>query len=174
MFFIGAFLLAVQTMAQQITVTGKITSTDDGLPIPGVTIKIKGTSTAVQSGTDGAYSIKANKGDILQFSFLSFTTQERTVGTSTVINMTLTPIDKGLDEIVIVGYGTQKKSNLTGAVSTIDVKKTLEGRPIADVGRALQGSSPGLSIVIPSGEVGSDPIIKIRGQIGSISGESTP
>ena len=174
MFFIGSFLLAVQTMAQQITITGKITSTDDGLPIPGVTIKIKSTSTAVQSGTDGTYSIKANKGDVLQFSFLSFTTQERTVGASTVINMVLTPVDKGLDEIVIVGYGTQKKSNLTGAVSTIDVKKTLEGRPIADVGRALQGASPGLSVVIPSGEVGSDPIIKIRGQIGSISGGSSP
>lgn len=174
MFFIGVFLLAIQAMAQQVTVTGKITSTDDRLPIPGATIKIKGASIAVQTGTDGAYSIKANTGDVLQFSFLSFDTQERTVGTSTVINIALTPSNKGLDEIVIVGYGTQKKSNLTGAVSTIDVKKTLEGRPIADVGRALQGSSPGLSITIPSGEVGSDPIIKIRGQIGSISGGSAP
>ena len=79
-----------------------------------------------------------------------------------------------LTDVVVVGYGTQKRVNLTGAVSTIDVKKTLSGRPIADVGRGLQGAASGLSVTIPSGEVGSDPIIKIRGQLGSLSGGSSP
>lgn len=79
-----------------------------------------------------------------------------------------------LSEVVVVGYGVQKKENLTGAVASVDVNKTLEGRPIADVGRGLQGTTPGLSIVVPSGEVGSDPTIKIRGQIGSIDGGSEP
>ena len=68
----------------------------------------------------------------------------------------------------------REKVNLTGAVSTIDVKKTLAGRPIADVGRGLQGAAAGLSVTIPSGEVGSDPIIKIRGQLGSLQGGSSP
>ena len=74
----------------------------------------------------------------------------------------------------MVGYGTQKKANLTGAVATVDVNKTLDSRPIADIGRGLQGSVPGVNITIPTGEIGSDPLIKIRGQIGSISGNNTP
>ena len=86
----------------------------------------------------------------------------------------MAPDEKLEQEVVVVGYGTQRKTNLTGAVSTIDVKKTLGSRPIADVGRGLQGTATGLSVVIPSGEVGSDPIIKIRGQIGSLQGGSSP
>ena len=76
--------------------------------------------------------------------------------------------------MVVVGYGIQRRENLTGAVSSINVEETLGSRPIADVGRGLQGSTPGLSVIIPSGEVGSDPLIKIRGQIGSFEGGSQP
>lgn len=79
-----------------------------------------------------------------------------------------------LGEVVVVGYGAQKRENLTGSVASVDVNKTLEGRQIPDVGRGLQGTTPGLSVVIPSGEIGSDPTMKIRGQIGSIDGASTP
>ena len=79
-----------------------------------------------------------------------------------------------LSEVVVVGYGAQKRENLTGSVASVDVNKTLEGRQIPDVGRGLQGTTPGLSVVIPSGEIGSDPTMKIRGQIGSIDGASTP
>ena len=78
-----------------------------------------------------------------------------------------------LNEVVVVGFGMQKKANLTGAVASVDTK-VLEARPIADVGRGLQGTTPGLSVVIPSGEVGSDPIMKIRGQLGSLQGGSAP
>lgn len=174
MLFLGTFLFAIQVMAQQITVTGKVTSAEDGLPIPGASVKIKGSASAVQTNPDGKYSIQTKAGDVLQFVYLGMTTLEQTVGTSTTINASLLSDSKSLGEVVVVGYGTQKKGNLTGAVSTIDIKKTLESRPIADVGRALQGSSPGLSVVVPSGEVGSDPTIKIRGQIGSFRGTSAP
>ncbi len=78
-----------------------------------------------------------------------------------------------LGEVVVVGYGTQRRANLTGAVSTVDTK-ILEARPIADVGRGLQGSTPGLTVIVPSGEIGSDPIMKIRGQFGSMQGGSSP
>src|SRR3546814_9492919 len=81
---------------------------------------------------------------------------------------------EALEQVVVVGYGAQQRANLTNAVSTIDVQENLEGRPIADVGRAIQGTTPGLSVVVPSGEVGSDPIIKIRGQIASLRGEASP
>ena len=76
--------------------------------------------------------------------------------------------------MVVVGYGAQKKVNLTGAVASVDVGKSLDSRPISDVGRGLQGSTPGLTITLPSAEVGTDPQIKIRGQIASFQGGSEP
>ena len=79
-----------------------------------------------------------------------------------------------LSQAVVVGYGTQKKANLTGSVASVDISKTITGRPVADVSRALQGSVPGVTITIPSGEVGYDPTIRIRGQLGSINGSSQP
>src|SRR3546814_19634908 len=81
---------------------------------------------------------------------------------------------EALEQVVVVGYGAQQRANLTNAVSTIDVQENLEGRPIADVGRAIQGTTPGLSVVVPSGEGGSAPIITIRRQIASLRGEAYP
>lgn len=171
--FVGISLLFTQTFAQQITVTGTVTSSSDGLPIPGASVKIKGTQIGTQTKATGVYSISAKKGDVLVFSYIGSLTQEKTV-TGPSLNIVLREDDKALSEVVVVGYGTQKKGNLTGAVATIDVNKTLKSRPVADVGRALQGAASGLSVVVPSGEVGSDPIIKIRGQIGSFRGGSAP
>src|SRR5690606_552733 len=90
------------------------------------------------------------------------------------INVQMEADMANMEEVVVVGYGTQKKSHLTGAVSSISVKDNLEGRPIADIGRGIQGAAPGLSIAVPSGEVGVDPIIRIRGQIGSLQGGHSP
>lgn len=170
--FMGISLLLTQASAQQVTVTGKVTS-PDGKPIPGVSIRIKGTEAGTQTGAPGTYSIGAKQGDVLLFSFIGYVTQEMTVSGATM-NVVLQEDDKALSEVVVVGYGTQRKANLTGAVTSIDLKKTLDARPVADVGRALQGAAAGLSITVPSGEVGSDPIIKIRGQIGSFKGGSSP
>lgn len=170
--FMGISLLLTQTFAQQVTVSGKVTGRD-GLPIPGVSVTIKGGQGGTQTTASGNYSIGAKQGDVLIFSFIGNVTQEKTV-TGTTLNVTLLEDDKALSEVVVVGYGTQKKANLTGAVVSIDVKKTLESRPIADVGRALQGAAAGLSVTVPSGEVGSDPLIKIRGQAGSFRGGSSP
>ncbi|MFC3561482.1 SusC/RagA family TonB-linked outer membrane protein [Pedobacter jamesrossensis] len=171
LFFISTFLLLAHAFAQQINVTGRVTS-EDG-PIPGASVRVKGGSTAVQTNTTGDYSIKASLNDVLVFSYVGYLTAERTV-TGNTINLSLKTDAQGLDDVVVVGYGTQRKGNLTGAVSTIDVNKTLIGRPIADAGRGLQGAAAGLSVVIPSGEVGSDPIIKIRGQLASFQGTSSP
>ncbi|MBB5441298.1 TonB-linked SusC/RagA family outer membrane protein [Pedobacter sp. AK017] len=170
--FLSTFLLAVQAIAQQITITGTVSSADG--PIPGVSIRVKGTTIVAQTGGDGKYAIKAAANDVLVFSYVGYTTLERNVGSSSTINVSLVADNNGLDEVVVVGFGTQKKESLTGAVSSVNVEKVFGNRPLSDVARGLQGAVPGLSIVVPSGEVGSDPIMKIRGQIGSIVGSSSP
>ena len=170
----GIMLLCFQLMAQQKEITGKVTGADDGLSIPGVTVSIKGSTQVTQTNINGIYSIKASPKDVLVFSFIGYTTLEKNIGINDVINVTLQSSAEGLKEVVVVGYGTQKKENLTGAVTSVNLEKVLGNRPLADVGRGLQGAVPGLSIVVPSGEVGSNPIIRIRGQIGSLVGNSNP
>ncbi|GAB6007703.1 SusC/RagA family TonB-linked outer membrane protein [Dysgonomonas reticulitermitis] len=157
----------------RITVKGKVIDSS-GEPLVGVSVAVKGTTQGVMTDVDGSYSITATSGATLVFSYLGYTSQSKVVGTQTTINITLVETAQTMEEVVVVGYGTQKKENLTGAVTSVDVGKTLTSRPIADVGRGLQGSVPGLSVVVASGEVGSDPIMKIRGAVGSINGSSSP
>ena len=160
--------------AQEKTITGTVLSADARTPLMGVNVSVKNTLTATQTDADGKFQITAAVGQVLQFSSIGFATQEITVGADNSISISLVQQQETLSDVVVVGYGTQRRTNLTGAVSTVDVKKTLSGRPIADVGRGLQGAASGLSVIIPSGEVGSDPIMKIRGQMGSILGGSSP
>ncbi len=170
--FLGTFLVLAESFAQQITITGKVSAVDG--PIPGVSIKIKGGTGVGQTDGDGNYTIKAAVTDVLVYSYIGYVAVERVVGSKTTINVTLAEDSKVLSEVVVVGYGTQKKESLTGSIASVDVEKVFGNRPIADVGRGLQGAVPGLSVVVPSGEVGSDPIIKIRGQVGSLRGNSNP
>ena len=167
----GIFFVAVQALAQEKVVSGKVTD-DDALPLPGVSVKIKGTTTGTQTSAAGAYSISAKQGQVLVFSFIGTLTQERTVGSSQTIDVTLKADSKSLEEVVVVGYGTQKKATLTGAISTVDVKKVLESRPTTDVVRALQGAVPGLTITSPSGALGTTPSIRLRGISGSLNAGS--
>jgi len=159
----------LQAMAQQMTISGKVTAVEDGSALPGVTVLVKGTDNGVSTNTEGNYSINAQRGQVLVFSFIGTTTQEITVGAESVINVTLGADAKALDEVVVVGYGTQKRANLTGAVSTVDTK-VLESRPITDVGRGLQGTTPGLTITTPTGALGQNPAIRLRGITGSLTG----
>ncbi|MBC8005123.1 MAG: SusC/RagA family TonB-linked outer membrane protein, partial [Verrucomicrobia bacterium] len=140
---------------------------------PGVSVVEKGTTNGTITNPDGRYELSVNEGASLLISYIGMTTQEVKVGNSSTIHVSLESSTEQINEVVIVGYGQQKKANLTGAVASVDTK-VLEARPIADVGRGLQGVTPGLSVVIPSGEIGSDPIMKIRGQLGSLQGGSSP
>ncbi len=159
--------------AQQRTVTGTVLSGVDNKSLSGVTVSLKGTSTITQTDANGKYSITANAGQALQFSYVGFTLQEKVIGTDDVMNVTLSQDQGTLSDVVVVGYGTQRRGNVTGAVTSVDMS-TLDSRPIADAGRGLQGVVPGLSVRIPSGEVGSDPLMRIRGFVGSIQGSSAP
>lgn len=160
-------------MAQKLLVKGTITGADDGMAVPGVSILEKGTLNGTVSDLDGKYQISVDTKAVLVFSYVGMKAQEVAVNGQTQINVILKSDAIGVDEVVVVGYGTQKKTNLTGAVASVDTK-VLEARPIADVGRGLQGTTAGLNVVVPSGEVGSDPILKIRGQFGSMRGGSSP
>ena len=159
--------------AQSNTVTG-VVKDSKGEPLIGASIMVKGTTRGVSTDIDGRYSIQAAPGNVLQISYVGQKTKTIKVGAENVINVTLQGTDTELEDLVVVGFGQQKKINLTGAVSSVDVEKTLAGRQIPDVGRGLQGTTPGLNIVMPNGEVGSDPTIKIRGQVGSANGSSSP
>ena len=158
----------------QITVTGTITDSNNGDPVPGVNIIEKGTNTGVISDFDGNYSINVSSDATLQFSFIGYDTQLIAVNGKEVINVSFMEQNEGLDEVVIVGYGTQKKGNLTGAVSTIDAE-VLENRPVNNVMQALQGAAPGLAISVGNsgGEPGANMNISIRG-VGNLQGSGAP
>lgn len=166
-----AYLYEVNDQHQSQTISGTVTDAN-GEPVIGASVIEKGTTNGIITDLDGKFKLTAKQGATLVISFVGYQTQE--IKATKAMRIVLKEDAKVLDEVVVVGYGTQKKANLTGAVSTVDVGKTLDSRPIADVGRGLQGSTPGLSIRIPDAEVGSDPKIKIRGQFGSIKGQTDP
>lgn len=169
--FLGAIcflLFHFQVMAQSVNVSGTVTSAEDGTTLPGVSILVKGTTQGVSSDIDGAYRINVEQGDVLVFSFIGMIPQEVTVGSASTIDVALEAEAKSLEEVVVVGYGTQKRSDLTGAVATVDTE-VLESRPITDVGRGLQGTTPGLTITTPSGQIGQNPQIRLRGMTGTLS-----
>lgn len=164
--------LSSMTMAQTKTISGTVTGSD-GKALEGVTVAVRNTDRVTITGNNGGYSINAASGETLVFSYVGFRTQNSVVGSANSVNIVLARSAGDLDEVVIVGYGKQRRSDITGAISNVDME-ALGSRPIADLGRGLQGAVPGLSVRVPSGEVGSDPIIRIRGFIGSIEGSSAP
>jgi len=167
----SAFLSSSAKNAFQNTVQGTVK--DGKGPVSGVSVSVIGGTASTKTDAQGHFKITAAVGSKLRFSFVGYVTKEVAV-TSATLDVTLADDNQALDEVVVVGYGTQKKGNLTGAVSSINVKENLQSRPIADVGRAIQGTTPGFSVTVPSGEVGSDPTMRIRGAISSIQGNSSP
>lgn len=152
-------------------VTGTVTD-DAGLPLIGVTVKIKGTTNAVITGTDGKYSINSsNAADILVFSYISFATQEVPVNGRTEINIKLMPANQALNEVVVVGYGSQRRAEVTGAISSVS-GTLLTSLPTAGIDEALQGRVSGLSVT-NNGSPGTSPLVVIRG-ISSITFSSDP
>lgn len=128
-------LILALPISAQVKVTGKVT---DGMnsPLPGANVTVKGTTKGVSSDFDGNYEIEAKQGDILEFSFIGFQTQTQKVtgGKTQIINVVLQEDAQELDDVVVIGYGTQKKVNLTGAVASVDTKK-LTTRPATNITR---------------------------------------
>ena len=152
------------SLQQQKPVSGKVTDST-GSPLPGVSVVVKGTTTGTISDANGNYSLSnLSVNAILQFSFVGMKTQEVAVGSKTTLNVALAEDAIGIEEVVAVGYGTQKKVNLTGSVGTINSKE-LEARPVQNAVQALQGKIPGLNITTRgnAGELNSGNNINIRG-----------
>lgn len=165
---------AMAMQQSKVKVKGKVTDKSN-VGIPGASVSIKGTTTGTVTDIDGNFSIDVPAGSNLTVSFMGYKPQTiKVTKPESALVIALENDNVSLEQVVVVGYGSQKKANLTGAVTNIDINKTLDSRPIADIGRGLQGTTPGLSVTIPSAEVGTDPKIKIRGQIGSINGSSLP
>ncbi len=157
--------------AQQKTVSGVITD-ENGLPLPGATVVVKGTSTGVSSDFDGNYSISLNEGQVLQFSFVGYEMQEVPVGASNSINVSLQPANV-LEEVVVTALGIKREKQALGyAVSEVDSKQ-LEQRAEGDIGRVLTGKASGVNITAQSGLSGSATNIIIRGY-SSFAGSNQP
>ncbi|MDR2585744.1 MAG: SusC/RagA family TonB-linked outer membrane protein [Prevotellaceae bacterium] len=163
------FFLSGTIWAQNIQVTGKvIDKTGEG--IPGVYILVEGARSGTVTQNNGNYTISAPPNGKLVFSSLGYKTLTAEVVNRATINVTLEEDALVLEDVVIVAFGTQKRENISGAVASVDVAKTFESRPITDVGRALQGSTPGLSVTTTSGALGTTPTIRIRGLTGTLGG----
>ncbi|NOY36590.1 MAG: TonB-dependent receptor [Chlorobi bacterium] len=171
--FVLIMSLAFQGLAQERTVTGTVTAADDGSPLPGVTVLLKGTTTGTITGNDGTYSLSVpSSGATLVFSFVGYVTQEIAVGNQATINVTLQQEVKRLSEVVVIGYGTTSREAITGSVSEIESAK-FQQIPAATFQQALQGNVAGMQVNSLDGQPGSNQQIRIRG-IGSITASSTP
>ena len=152
----------------QRVVTGVVSDAVSGDFLPGVSIMIKGTSTGTITDPSGNYSMTVTEGDILVFSFIGYLEEEIQVGSQTEINMSLSPDIIGLDEVVVIGYGVQKKKLVTGATTQVKAEDLTQTK-VSRIEASLQGLTPGMTIVKRSGQPGSDYNITIRG-LGSING----
>ncbi len=155
----------------QATITGTVKSVDDGEPLIGATIQIKGTSQGTIADVNGNYTISASSDDVLVFSFVGFESQEIRVGSQSVINVNLGFDMVAMEEVVVVGYGTQREKDLTSAITTIKTEEIIK-TPTSQAMQALQGKVPGVQIV-SSGAPGSSPTVRVRG-VGSLEGSAAP
>ncbi|RNI26191.1 SusC/RagA family TonB-linked outer membrane protein [Rufibacter latericius] len=165
--------LITQAWAQSRTVTGRVTDAQTGEGMPGVTVQLKGSTTAAPTDVNGAYSINVpTAGGTLVFSFIGYTNQEVAIGSQTTINARLTSDARSLSEVVVTGYQSLTKSEITGSVATVSSEKIAD-RPLPSVEQILQGQVAGLQSVGFSGQPGATQQIRIRG-IGSINAGSNP
>ncbi len=163
-------LFGTSLYGQEKTISGNVSDATESLP--GVNILIKGTSTGTVTDFDGNYSLKVNEGDVLVVSYLGYATQEITVGAQDVIDISLLEDTQQLEEIVVIGYGTEKKSDATGALESIEASKINKGATTSPE-MLLNGRVAGVQISPNSGQPGAEQNVRIRG-VNSISASSEP
>jgi TonB-linked SusC/RagA family outer membrane protein len=163
LFCFALFLLFTDALAQTRTINGRVIDREDNQPLPGTTIMVEGTSKGTTADLNGRFTLQlAANEDILVFSFIGFLTQRVTVGSQTELEVIMAPDTKSLEEVVVIGYGTVRKSDLTGAVSTVrgaDLNKIPALSPM----QALQGKVAGLQVTSASGAPGASVVVRVRG-----------
>jgi TonB-linked SusC/RagA family outer membrane protein len=161
------------SFAQEKTITGTVTSATDGLPLPGVSVIVKGTSRGVQTDFDGNYAIKANTGETLVFTFVGMKKSEKIVGQSSTLNLSMAEDLAELETVVITGYaGATNSSKITSAIASVDAE-SIEQVPINSIDQLLQGQAAGVNVNTSSGQPGQSATVIIRGR-GSLNGDIEP
>jgi TonB-dependent starch-binding outer membrane protein SusC len=162
--YLTVLLMLITTVgwSQSRTITGKVTSFDDGIGIPGVNVVEKGTNNGTVSDVDGNYSLNVSNDATLVFSFVGYAGKEVAVGNQSDVNVALTQDVTSLDEVIVVGYGSQEKKEITGSVVSLDAKDFNKGN-INNPAQLLQGKVAGLSIYNKGGDPNSSPVIRLRG-----------
>ncbi len=169
--FLGMLLLCLflvgQAFGQTFTVSGVVRD-DTGTGLAGVTVQLKGATTATATNSDGSYSLSVPSGSgTLVFTYIGFQTQEVAINDRSTLNVTLATDQQALDEVVVVGYGTQQKSQVTGAISSIKGASLAQTQAV-DLSTALQGQASGVNVTSPTGAPGTEAVIRIRG-IGTLN-----
>ena len=168
----AVFVFVLNAAAQNRTISGKVTD-DNGAPLEGVSVTSPNSKQGTQTEKDGTYSISipTNVKNLI-FTYINFVGQSKSIGTSLVINIVLRSVDSKLEEVVVIGYGTQKRKEVTGSLTNIKGQVIAE-KPVQSFEQALAGRSAGVQITIPSGVLNAPPVFRIRG-INSISLSSSP
>lgn len=157
-----AVCMITSLSAQSRKITGRVLSESDNSPLQGVTIAVKGKKALTQTDANGAFSVQAWKGDVLSFSYTGFLNADIVVSDNDVINLKMKTDVSVLNDVVVIGYGTQSKRNVTSSISKLD-KEVLASVPRANIGSALQGTVAGLQVVNATGQPGASPLIVLRG-----------
>ncbi len=171
-FSLLALSIGFSANAQQARITGKVTDAATGEGMPGASVLVKGTTRGIVTDLDGNFAIEASSTDVLVFSFIGYNTVEETVGTRTSINLTLSESVQGLNEVIVVGYGTQEKKEITSAVASIKAEDFNRGT-VNDPRQLLQGKVAGLNISRPGGNPNGGFNIRLRG-ISSFGANAEP
>lgn len=160
------FNVSLITLAQGVSITGTVVD-KDGMSLPGVSVQVKSTTNGTVTDENGKFSVSATKGQVLVFSYVGYKNEEVQVGAETNLNITLLEDAEALDEVVVVGYGVQKKSDVTGSVASLDMEN-IKDRSVTSVEQMIQGNMTGVSVVSNSGLPGSGVSIRVRG-IGTLN-----
>ena len=172
LFFLSFIMFTIQLSAQEVSISGSVVDAESQTPLIGANVLIEGTNKGTVTDFDGKYTIKAKVGDVLIVTYLGYEASRITVGNSTTINMQLMPSSDTLNEIVVIGYGTSTRKDLSGSVASIK-PESFEERPITTIEDALQGNATGLLIQSSSGQPGAAANMNIRG-ISSLTGNTQP
>jgi TonB-linked SusC/RagA family outer membrane protein len=164
-------VIPLNLLAQNFSINGLVVDSNNE-PVIGASIIVKGTKTATITDFNGKFTLQANSNDVLIFSYLGMSTVEQTVGTTKNFRIVMTDKTQTLEEVVVVGYGTVKKKDLTTAVSTVSTKDISE-RPIISAAAAIQGKAAGVTVIQPNGEPGAGMVVRVRGNT-SITASNDP
>ncbi|MVM35605.1 SusC/RagA family TonB-linked outer membrane protein [Spirosoma sp. HMF4905] len=167
-----SLLFCVPVLAQDVVVSGQVTSSDDGSILPGVTVQVKGANRGTNTDAQGNYRITASANSTLVFSFIGYTSQEAAVSGRSTINVGLKGDSQQLNEVVVIGYGTQTRQDATGSIASVK-GATIAQMPIQSFESGLAGRSAGVQITVPNGILNNPPVFRIRGT-NSISLSSYP